>query len=64
MYPTLVGYIPPESSLIFPKPLPLYWNDLKTKVIKPWLKSQTEETPPETSMQQAIEEWLKQKPVN
>ena len=64
IYPTLVGYIPPESSLIFPKPLPLYWNDLKTKVIKPWLESQTEANPPGISMQQSIEEWLKQKPVN
>ena len=64
IYPTLVGYIPPESSLMFPKPLPLYWNDLKTKVIKPWLESQIKANPPEMSMQQAIEEWLKQKPVN
>ncbi len=64
IYPTLVGNIPPESSLIFPKPLPLYWNNLKTKVIKPWLESQTQENPPEISMQQAIEEWFKQNPVN
>ncbi len=62
IYPTLVGYIPPESSLIFPKPLPLYWNELKTQVIKPWLDDQTGEDPPNISLQKAIEEWLKQRP--
>ena len=61
IYPTLVGYIPPESSLIFPKSLPLYWNDLKTKVIRPWLHDQTGENPLDISLQQAIEEWLKQR---
>ena len=61
IYPSLVGYIPPESSLIFPKALPLYWNELKTKVIKPWLYNQTGENLLDTSLQQAIEEWLKQR---
>ena len=62
IYPTLVGYIPPESSLIFPPPLPPYWNDLKAKVIRPWLDDQTGANPLDTSLQQAIEEWLKQRP--
>lgn len=62
IYPTLVGYIPPESSLIFPKPLPLYWEDLKAQVINPWLKNQAGKNPLNMSLQKAIEEWLKQKP--
>jgi len=61
IYPNLVGYIPQESSLIFPKALPPFWNELKTKVIEPWMFEQTGANPPDTSLQDAINEWLKQK---
>jgi len=61
MYPKLVGYIPQESSLIFPKALPPFWNELKTKVIEPWMFEQTGANPPDTSLQDAINEWLKQR---
>jgi hypothetical protein len=61
IYPNLVGSIPKGSSLIFPNTLPLYWTELKTKVIKPWMYDQTGDNPQETSLQIAIDEWLKQK---
>lgn len=60
IYPNLVGKIPRESSLMFPKVLPLYWTELKNKVIKPWIFEQTGTNPPEITLQAAIEEWLKQ----
>lgn len=61
IYPNLVGKIPQESSLIFPEALPLYWIELKNKVIKPWLYRQTGENPPGVTLQDTIEEWLKQR---
>ena len=61
IYPNLVGNIPQESSLIYPQALPLYWNELKTKVIQPWMYEQTSANPPEISLQKTIEEWLKQR---
>ncbi|MDA3940747.1 MAG: hypothetical protein PF693_15800 [Spirochaetia bacterium] len=61
IYPNLVGNIPQESSLIFPAPLPLYWNELKTKVIKPWMYEQTEASPVDKPLHTVIEEWLKQR---
>ncbi len=61
IYPDLVGYIPLESSLIFPKALPPFWKDLKAKVIKPWIYDQTGENPSETTLQDAVNEWFKQK---
>jgi len=61
MYPNLVGYIPQESSLIFPKALPTYWNELKTKIIEPWMYEQTGENPTDTTLQDAINDWLKQR---
>ena len=61
IYPNLVGKIPQESSLSFPKALPLYWIELKTRVINPWLYGQTGENPPGITLQEAIEEWLKQR---
>jgi len=61
IYPNLVGKIPQETSLIFQKALPLYWLELKNKIVKPWLFEQTGITPQEMTLQIAIEEWLKQK---
>ncbi len=61
IYPNLVGKIPRESSLIFPKALPLYWVELKTRVINPWLYEQTGKNPPGITLQEVIEDWLKQR---
>jgi ABC-type glycerol-3-phosphate transport system substrate-binding protein len=61
IYQNLVGNIPRESSLIFPKTLPLNWIELKTQVIKPWMYDQSGENPQDISLQMAIEEWLKQR---
>lgn len=61
IYPNMVGNIPQESSLIFPDPLPLYWDELKTKVIIPWMYMQTGAAPPDETLQTTIAEWLKQK---
>lgn len=61
IYPNMVGKIPRESSLIFPKALPLYWTDLKNKVIKPWLYEQTGTNPSGVTLQMSIEDWLKQR---
>ena len=61
IYPNLIGNIPQESSLLFPQALPLYWTEIKNKVIKPWLDEQTGAVPSENTLQKVIEEWLKQK---
>jgi ABC-type glycerol-3-phosphate transport system substrate-binding protein len=61
IYPNLIGNIPQEASLIFPKALPLYWLELKTTVIQPWLYKQTSTNPQDITLQMAIEDWLKQK---
>ncbi len=62
MYPDLAGSVPPESSLLFPKSLPSYWLELKTDVILPWFYDRSGDSPQEISLQEAIEEWLKQRP--
>ncbi len=61
IYPNLVGKIPQESSLIFPEALPLYWVELKNKVIIPWLYEQTGQKTQGITLQGAIEDWLKQR---
>ena len=61
IYPNLIGKIPQESSLIFPQALPLYWTEIKNKVIKPWLDEQTGAAPSDNTLQKVIEEWLKQR---
>ncbi len=62
MYPKLAGSIPPESSLVFPDSLPFYWREIKKDVIIPWFYNRTQKIPQNISLQEAIEEWLKQRP--
>ena len=62
LYPQLAGSVPPEASLIFPDSLPLYWREIKKDVILPWFYNQTGKNSQKISLQEAIEEWLKQRP--
>jgi ABC-type glycerol-3-phosphate transport system substrate-binding protein len=36
-YPFLIGFVPPENSLVFPNQLPADWDKLKNEIIMNWL---------------------------
>jgi hypothetical protein len=39
VYRQLLGRIPPEEMLLFPKALPVYWGEEKERIVVPWLAS-------------------------
>jgi hypothetical protein len=61
-YPALVGHIPPESSFSFPRPLPADWEDLKERVLKPWLLGKVMGMGEYRELEEAIQAWQLQRP--
>jgi len=39
VYRQLLGRIPPEEMILFPKALPVHWGEQKERIVVPWLVS-------------------------
>jgi len=64
LYPALMGHIPPESSLVFPDPVPGNWKTVKDQIIVPWIFEKiNSENPPPLSLKDAVVKWEKQNPA-
>ncbi len=64
LFPQLQGKSPVSSRLIFPPPMPYYWQELERDVIAPFLLDSILEDPPpqHDELQQRINNWLAQQP--
>lgn len=61
MYPFLVGHIPRETFLSFPRPVPMNWNSLREQVIEPWLARRLRDEKTE-ALSEELEKWIRQQP--
>ncbi len=61
-YPLLVGHIPPEDILEFPKPHPLEWRKIKKEAVLDWLYMESANKKTETSFDDAVNNWYKLNP--
>ena len=61
-YPDLVGYIPTDEYLRFPRPLPREWPVIKEEVLLPWLSAQAEQEETDELLGARLERWLRQRP--
>ncbi len=61
-YPLLIGHIPPEDILKFPKPHPVEWEKIKNDVIANWLYKESSNSETKTSLEGAVKNWYKLNP--
>ncbi len=62
LYPFLVGHIPKEDFLSFPRTVPANWSALQEQVIEPWLARKLRNGSEIDSLSAEIEKWLRQRP--
>jgi hypothetical protein len=62
-YPSLLGKIPHPEMLIFPPPLPAYWERIKAEVIEPFVQQNIGDKGYNESFSEKIHSWLLQNGV-
>lgn len=65
LFPSLLGWVPPESRLDFPRQTPLNWSSVEREVVGPWLrrtiklKAAPSPREPEVELGEAIDQWYR-----
>ena len=62
-YPHLIGNVPSEANLLFPRVLPVEWEAIRRDVIVPWLLEETSEGGAEIPLEKSLEDWYHQNPI-
>lgn len=62
-YPFLIGRVPKEALLSFPKPLPPDWQGVRNEVVIPWLDHEALTPTSESTLQDRLKSWRLQRPL-
>ena len=57
-YPQLGGHIPRKENLLFPEPLPVNWNGIKTEVLEPYLRKEAGRTEEIGGFDTELQRWV------
>ncbi|MDC7125374.1 MAG: hypothetical protein PQJ46_07395 [Spirochaetales bacterium] len=63
-YRRLIGNVPPEQYLSFPKKLPPYWDKICDEAIIPWIKDQISQKQETVKLSETVETWILQHKKN
>jgi hypothetical protein len=61
LYPSLLGMVPAEADLAFPRQKPKEWQQLRNEIVEPWLQREVTGASQEGSLDAQIEDWIRQR---
>ncbi len=61
-YPVLIGIIPSQREILFPRILPAEWEKIRSEVVIPWMMREVRYQQEEYSLEESIQNWYNRQP--